>query len=441
MASLGAPTDAEDRSLDVTGNWTDYVQKTSGSTDLDQGRTQNEVNEITNITETTGAAWVTPVQDKNGNMTTIPKPSSLADGLTCEYDAWNRLVEVKDGETVIGRYEYDAKNRRAKRHLDTDSPADPDGLDTYGHYFYNDEWQTLETRETTTESDQPESLQPKYQYVWSPRYIDSPILRDENTDQDSTCDDDRLYYLNDANFNITTLVDSSGDATERYVYDPYGKATICDATWSNTRSTSSYDNVVFYTGRERDPETGIMHYRNRYYSTELGRFVSRDPIGHEGSEWNLHEYVESQPTGRYDPEGTSSTTVIIPCSSTFQAKCTKKCRKTGIKSITCYRNRWSLRIKCFTIRGGFDYMDCRCNPRNPKCKPCVPPVGTIGHHGPETHSHHPFKEGDVHYNLFDMQQSPYPTCRCFWHNPLTAVAVAPPGSVVMTPAQGGGPAN
>ena len=27
-----------------------------------------------------------------------------------------------------------------------------------------------------------------------------------------------------------------------------------------------------------DPESGIMHFRNRYYSGELGRFVTRDPI-------------------------------------------------------------------------------------------------------------------------------------------------------------------
>jgi len=305
-AITGTAAWEEDWSLDMTGNWTDYVQKTAGNTDLDQDRTQNEVNEITNITETAGTAWITPVQDKNGNMTTVPKPSSLSSGLICKYDAWNRLVEVKDGETVIGFYEYDGQNRRIKRHLDTDSPTDPDGLDTYVHYFYNTRWQTVETRDTTTESDQPENLQPKHQYIWSPRYIDSPILRDENTDQDSLCDDERLYYLGDANFNVTSLVDSSGDATERYVYDPYGRPTIYDATWSNTRSTSSYDNVVLYTGREQDPESGIMHYRNRYYSTELGRFVSRDPIGFRDS-MNLVSYVRGAPTTSVDPSGLACT--------------------------------------------------------------------------------------------------------------------------------------
>ena len=31
----------------MTGNWSDFIQKTSGSTTLDQDRTHNEVNEIT----------------------------------------------------------------------------------------------------------------------------------------------------------------------------------------------------------------------------------------------------------------------------------------------------------------------------------------------------------------------------------------------------------
>ena len=94
-AISGTPVKEEDWGLDMTGNWTDFLQKTSGSTDLNQDRTHNPVNEITGITETVGTAWVDPVHDKAGNMTTLPKPSSLATGLTCKWDAWNRLVEVK----------------------------------------------------------------------------------------------------------------------------------------------------------------------------------------------------------------------------------------------------------------------------------------------------------------------------------------------------------
>jgi hypothetical protein len=54
------------------GLW--YLPKTSGSTDLEQGRTHNPVDEITAITATTGTNWADPVHDRNGNMTTIPSP-------------------------------------------------------------------------------------------------------------------------------------------------------------------------------------------------------------------------------------------------------------------------------------------------------------------------------------------------------------------------------
>ncbi len=199
-AISGTPVREEDFTLDPTGNWTDYLQKTSGSTDLNQDRTQNKVNETTNITETTGTVWITPAHDAAGNMTTVPKPSSLANGYTCTYDAWNRLVEVKDSGTVVGKYEYDGLNRRIKKHRDSQSPASPNGVDKYEHYFYNTRWQLLETRESSVENTGPESLQPKYQYVYSLRYIDAVAVRHKNTDTDWSCDDESLYYIADANF-------------------------------------------------------------------------------------------------------------------------------------------------------------------------------------------------------------------------------------------------
>ena len=96
-AISGTPVREEDWGMDMTGNWSDFTQKASGTTSLDQDRTHNTVNEITAISETTGTAWIDPVHDRTGNMTTIPKPSSLATGLTGTWDAWNQLVEVKDG--------------------------------------------------------------------------------------------------------------------------------------------------------------------------------------------------------------------------------------------------------------------------------------------------------------------------------------------------------
>ena len=144
--------------------------------------------------------------------------------------------------------------------------------------------------------------QPVYQHVWSPRYIDAPIPRDENTDADGRSDDAREYYLADANFNITTLVDAAGDAVERYVYSPHGVLTVYDATWSSIRSDSSYAVEYTYTGGRLDPETGLCYYRHRMYAARLGRFASRDPVGYRGN-GDVYAYVASAPATGSDALG------------------------------------------------------------------------------------------------------------------------------------------
>jgi RHS repeat-associated protein len=53
-----------------------------------------------------------------------------------------------------------------------------------------------------------------------------------------------------------------------YSYDPFGAVTI---------SGETSDNPFQYTGRENDG-TGLYYYRARYYSPELQRFISEDPI-------------------------------------------------------------------------------------------------------------------------------------------------------------------
>jgi hypothetical protein len=40
-----------------------------------------------------------------------------------------------------------------------------------------------------------------------------------------------------------------------------------------------------------------------YYAPPLGRWITRDPIGYEGSQWNLYEYVGGKPTMATDPTG------------------------------------------------------------------------------------------------------------------------------------------
>ena len=310
----------EEWTLTDTGNWQEYKIDQNGdgdysdNNDLDQDRTHNDVNEIGGISELGGqSAWADPDHSARGNMTTVPKPADMENTYSCTYDAWNRLVEVKDGANVVAHYRYDGLGRRVRKY-------EPDGENwTVTEYYYSAGWQVLEIRrdDSKTRSGDPLSEPTlattlREQYVWSPRYIDAPILRDRETDDDpETGDlgktgsglDERLYYLTDAHMNVTTLVDTGGDAVERYVYDPYGKVTILDDNWTiDDGQVSDVDNRIMYSGYHYDAETGLYHVRNRYYHPQLGRFISRDPIGYADS-MNLYEYVGGGAVDALDPMG------------------------------------------------------------------------------------------------------------------------------------------
>ena len=142
--------------------------------------------------------------------------------------------------------------------------------------------------------------QPVYQYVWSPRYIDAPICGMRIRMPTACATTTENTTSDDANFNVTTLVDTAGDAVERYVYSPYGVLTVYDATWANIRSDSSYAVEYTYTGRRLDLETGLYYYRHRMYHSQLGRFVSRDPVGYSDPRENC-SYVRGRPKTNCEP--------------------------------------------------------------------------------------------------------------------------------------------
>jgi len=142
-------------------------------------------------------------------------------------------------------------------------------------------------------------------YVWSPRYVDAPILRDWYDDEGTLDADERLYYLNDANFNVTALVGLAGEdwtVVERYVYDPYGETTVYDAEWS-TNPQSPIPNPFRYCGYFFDGETSLYNVRWRIYHSTLSTWLTRDPLLYSAGDPNLYRYVSNLPTRATDPFG------------------------------------------------------------------------------------------------------------------------------------------
>jgi RHS repeat-associated protein len=88
----------------------------------------------------------------------------------------------------------------------------------------------------------------------------------------------------------SALADVSGNVVEQLAYDSFGN--------SSGSSRTRYG----YTGRERDPETGMLYYRARFYDPQAGRFISEDPIGFRGGD-NFYQYVGNSPISFADPLG------------------------------------------------------------------------------------------------------------------------------------------
>jgi RHS repeat-associated protein len=99
------------------------------------------------------------------------------------------------------------------------------------------------------------------------------------------------YFLQDHLGSTTALTNSSGSVIESATYDSFGNA------------TGNLSTRYQFTGREYDKDIGLTYYRARWYSSELGRFVSEDPIGFGGGDVNLFGYVKSQPLKYRDPRG------------------------------------------------------------------------------------------------------------------------------------------
>src|SRR5262249_48926637 len=142
---------------------------------------------------------------------------------------------------------------------------------------------------------------PVARYVWSPVYVDALVLRDRDADANGSLEE-RLYALADANYNVTALVNTSGQVVERYLYDPYGRFDVNDASWG-TRASSSYAWVYLHQGGRWDATEGMFSFRARDYSPTLMRFGSNDPIGFRGGDADLYRYDGGDPTSWVDPNG------------------------------------------------------------------------------------------------------------------------------------------
>lgn len=308
-STVPVPSTQSQYSLDQVGNWT---AKTANG--IPQARTHNGVNELTSV------AGVPYVYDGNGNQASDSVSKYV-------YDEENRLTQVSrqsDG-FLLGQYQYDAFGRRVRK-------VDQLGVETR---FYYDNWRSIEEQSSTG--------------VTVATYVFGG-----SADEVATMDrgGQPFYYHQNDLFETHGLTNSAGLLVEGYTYDSYGEQTVYLPGPNGTvdfggddvifpGGESFYGNPFLFTGQRFDPESGLMYYKNRYYSAELGRFLQRDPIGYAGG-YDLYEYVRDNPVNIADPNGLQGTAqrkevrVTCGCSLTCQ-----DC-KSGRTTTARYRDEASI---------------------------------------------------------------------------------------------------
>ena len=158
--------------------------------------------------------------------------------------------------------------------------------------YFSSAWQAIEERNSSNVA--------QVQYTWSAAYIDAMIARDRDTDNNGTLEQ-RVYVMQDANWNITAIANSTGAVVERFQYDAYGKRTVLSATF-----VAASDTFVFnhgFAGGKADTVTGRVNFRNREYDVDLMRWTTMDPIGFAAGDMNWYQYGSNSPTNRLDPSG------------------------------------------------------------------------------------------------------------------------------------------
>jgi RHS repeat-associated protein len=193
-----------------------------------------------------------------------------------EYDAEDRLVEVKIGSTEY-KYKYDYLGRRIAKYTNS----------TLDKKFIYQGWNLI------AETSSIDAIQRTF--TWGLDLTTTLqgaggvggllMIDDESTNK-------RYYPIYDGSRNIVGLYDHTGALAAAYEYDAFGRLTNEDGDYWD-------DNPFRYSTKYTDKETGLVYYGKRFYSSALGRFINRDPIAEDGG-MNLYGFVGNNPSNSYD---------------------------------------------------------------------------------------------------------------------------------------------
>jgi RHS repeat-associated protein len=287
---------AHDRTGMIT-NWMQEVGQTTVSTN-EYRLSQNAVKELTGgVLLVNGAANSTNsyAYDLAGNRTSEVKGTNT---WRAWFDSLNQIIGKDVGNTVTNRqYEWDTESRLS---------AIVEGNNRV-EFIYNGLGKCAYILEKTSGT----TTLTRY-FIWS----GDRLCEEINSTGSSTFY--KIYYEDGYHdlFNLTScyytrdhlgsirevLRGRDGSLGRRYDYDLYGRATSVDHLTFGTPLPPHPGPQLGFTGLLSLPAQGLVMAANRVYDPDLGRWLSRDPIGENGG-MNLYRYANNNPVNFVDLDG------------------------------------------------------------------------------------------------------------------------------------------
>lgn len=199
---------------------------------------------------------------------------------TYTWNGENRLIKAENSSTGIKvEFDYDYMGRRIFKKV-----YNGETLEKHLSFVY-DGYKLIEERNALANNAAVRK------YVWQPEALDRAVpLTVYDVASEKT-----YYYHTDANKNVTELSDENGGIVAHYEYSPFGSLTKLSGDYAAS-------NPFRFSSEYFDEETALVYYNYRYYSSELGRWISRDPLEEQGG-YNLYGMIGNNPLYGWDHLG------------------------------------------------------------------------------------------------------------------------------------------
>ncbi|GAA5786671.1 RHS repeat domain-containing protein [Chitiniphilus shinanonensis] len=255
-----------------------------------------------------GSSATTYHYDHAGNLIQQTQGSGDTARMThYRYDSDHRLNEIQTADQQpIARYGYDPQHRRLwkEQYRDRDGQLLAQATRTY--YLYSDHSLLAEaTQPITLHPDGSVSAQGEptltAQYGPHPQQpftTGTLFIKTRNSNGQDTVG----YYQHDHLGTPIQAVDKTGRIVWAADYHAFGQATLI--TPKATAEAPTISSNLRLPGQYWDGESGLHYNWHRYYDPEVGRYITRDPIGLEGGV-NAYLYVYANPLEYGDPTGKS----------------------------------------------------------------------------------------------------------------------------------------